>query len=187
MPLTRRKIVVLVVLAALLLLDGGPSSSASPRLASHRGGAPELEAVECAMGRLNPALSPRERERIGRAVLRESERYAEIDPGLLVAIFRVESSGRPWARSPKGALGLMQVMPHMVESLGVAGNHTTIESNIEAGALILAENIRRLGRDDGISAYFWGSDIRGVGYLRRVHAALAEADDLLSACAASGT
>jgi hypothetical protein len=36
---------------------------------------------------------------------------------------------------------------------------------------ILADNIRRLGESDGISAYFWGSDIRGVAYLNRVRAA----------------
>ena len=29
----------------------------------------------------------------------------------------------------------------------------------------------RLGEADGISAYFWGSHIRGVGYLNRVRAA----------------
>jgi hypothetical protein len=37
--------------------------------------------------------------------------------------------------------------------------------------MILAGNIRRLGEEDGISAYFWGSDIRGVTYLNRVRAA----------------
>ena len=48
----------------------------------------------------------------------------------------------------------------------IAGNLTTIEKNIELGCLILADNIRRLGVEDGISAYFWGFDIRGVSYLR---------------------
>ncbi len=37
--------------------------------------------------------------------------------------------------------------------------------------MILADNIRRLGEEDGISAYFWGSNIRGVAYLGRVQAA----------------
>jgi hypothetical protein len=67
----------------------------------------------------------------------------------------------------------MQVMPHMTETLILAGNLTTIESNVEAGCSILADNIRRLGEDDGISAYFWGSEIRGVAYLDRVRAARA--------------
>ena len=57
--------------------------------------------------------------------------------------------------------------------MNMAGNLTTIEMNIEAGCRILADNIRRLGEDDGISAYFWGSDIRGVAYLARVKQARA--------------
>ena len=61
----------------------------------------------------------------------------------------------------------------MIEALILGGNLTTIESNVEAGCWILADNIRRLGEDDGISAYFWGSDIRGVAYLDRVRAARA--------------
>ena len=64
-------------------------------------------------------------------------------------------------------------MPHMFEPLEIAGNIATIESNIEAGCQILADNIRRLGEEKGILAYFWGSEIRGASYLRRVRAARA--------------
>jgi hypothetical protein len=86
----------------------------------------------------------------------------------VLAVMLVESNARPWAHSPKGAVGLMQVMPHMMQPLGLAGNLATIESNIEAGCFILSHNIRRLGVEDGISAYFWGSEIRGVAYLEKV-------------------
>ena len=61
----------------------------------------------------------------------------------------------------------------MAEPLGLAGSLASIESNIEAGCWILADNIRRLGEEDGISAYFWGSDIRSVVYLERVKKARA--------------
>jgi hypothetical protein len=67
----------------------------------------------------------------------------------------------------------MQVMPHMAEPLGLGGNLATIDANIEAGCWILADNIRRLGEEDGISAYFWGSNIRDVVYLDRVKKARA--------------
>jgi soluble lytic murein transglycosylase-like protein len=83
----------------------------------------------------------------------------------------VESSVRPWAYSPKGAIGLMQVMPYMSAPLGLAGNPTTIESNIEAGCWILAHNIQRLGEERGISAYFWGGKIRNLAYLEKVREA----------------
>ena len=116
---------------------------------------------------INPSLTPRERMRIGAAIERYSGQY-ELDPDLVLAVMLVESNARPWAYSAKGAVGLMQVMPHMMKPMGLAGNLATIESNIEAGCFILAHNIRRLGVEDGISAYFWGSDIRGVAYLEKV-------------------
>ena len=119
---------------------------------------------------VNPYLSHREAARIGAAVIRNSEKY-EIDPELVLAVILVESAARPWARSPKGARGLMQVMPHMAKPLELAGHLNTIESNIEAGCIILSGNIRRLGEEDGISTYFWGQNIRGGGYFNRIEAA----------------
>ena len=130
-------------------------------------------------GRLNRSLSEREAERIARAVVRYSAAY-ELPPDLVMAVLEVESAARISARSPKGALGLMQVMPHMAAVLDVAGNHTTVESNVEAGCFILSHNIRRLGEEDGVSAYFWGSDIRSVSYLNRVQAARAHYRRLLA-------
>jgi soluble lytic murein transglycosylase-like protein len=127
-------------------------------------------AVARIVGTWNPALSRVERERIGAAVMGCHDRYG-LDPTLVTAMIWVESRGRPWARSPKGALGLMQVMPYMAEPLGLAGNFTTIESNVEAGCRILSDNIERLGEADGVSACFWGSNIRGVSYLNRVQEA----------------
>ena len=130
----------------------------------------DAPAVARIVGEWNPTLSAVERERIGAAVIGCQERYG-LDPTLVTAMIWVESRGRPWARSPKGALGLMQVMPYMAEPLGLAGNFTTIESNVEAGCRILSDNIERLGEADGVSAYFWGSNIRSASYLNRVQKA----------------
>lgn len=136
------------------------------------------EGVAQAVGRQNPSLSDNERERIGATVMRYSAKY-ELDPSLVTAILMVESGSRPWAVSPKGAVGLMQVMPFMFESMGIAGNLTGIEPNIEAGCWILSDNIRRLGEQDGVSAYFWGSNIRGVAYRDRVFERREKIQDLL--------
>jgi len=163
-----------LLVAALGGLSGvpqGPSATASSAEAAAT--APtSAEALLAAdlRTRLNPTLSPALAKRIAGAVLRFSAKY-HLAPDLVMAVMEVESTARLGARSPKGAMGLMQVMPHMAAAVGVAGNHTTVESNIEAGCSILAHNIRRLGEDDGVSAYFWGSDIRGVSYLNRVSAA----------------
>ncbi len=126
--------------------------------------------VSAQLARLNPHLPPARIERIQQAILDSSQRHG-LDPLLVLAVIEVESHAKPWAESPKGALGLMQVMPYMMRPMGLAGNPTTIEANIEAGCMILSGNIRRLGEADGISSYFWGSDIRGLSYLQRVEAA----------------
>ena len=110
--------------------------------------------------------------RVVEAVLRSSRRHG-LDPYLVTAVLLVESDARPWAESGKGAIGLMQVMPHMAEKLSLAGNLATIESNIEAGCFILADNIERLGEAQGISSYFWGRNIRGREYLEKVERARA--------------
>ncbi len=120
----------------------------------------------------NPDLGPLTSNRIADAVLR-CGREKGVAPDLMLAVMLVESSARPAVRSPKGAIGLMQIMPHMFEELSLPGNVAHIEANIEAGCLLLADNIRRLGEEDGISAYFWGSDIRSVAYLDRVKKARA--------------
>ncbi|MDX1648531.1 MAG: transglycosylase SLT domain-containing protein [Myxococcota bacterium] len=180
--MSRARVALLVVAAALLVGDGPATSGATPatsdEVARAEAATPDAAAIAARVGRLNPHLTESERHRIGEAVLRYSAKYG-LDPILVTAVIEVESSARPWARSPKGALGLMQVMPYMMRPMGVAGNPSTIETNIEAGCLILAGNIRRLGEEDGISAYFWGSQIRGVSYLNRVQAARDRAADEL--------
>jgi len=176
----RTRVVLLLALSALLVFDGEAPTrpgSLSGELASGDLRI-DAEAVALAVAAVNPTLSPGELDRIGRAVIRYSTKYG-LDPELVTAVIREESSGRPWVRSPKGAVGLMQVMPHMFEPLGMAGNPNTIETNIEAGCLILADNITRLGEKDGVSAYFWGSEIRDVSYLLRVEAERAAVRRLL--------
>jgi soluble lytic murein transglycosylase-like protein len=125
------------------------------------------EQIVAILSDVNPRLSQGELRRIAAAVLQSSAKYG-VDPVLVTAVMWEESDARPWARSPKGAIGLMQIMPYMSARVEIAGNLTTIEKNVEVGCLILADNIRRLGVEDGISAYFWGSEIRGVSYLHRV-------------------
>ena len=115
----------------------------------------------------NPGLTDHERRRIGAALMRSADRY-ELDPELVLAVILVESGARPEASSPKGALGLMQVMPYMMRPLELAGNAMTVESNIEAGCFILSDNIRRWGFEKGISAYFWGGHVRDGRYLAKV-------------------
>jgi soluble lytic murein transglycosylase-like protein len=183
-PLPRRRAWLLVVLATGLALDSGAPAPSLPHVAAAPAGlaepAPGAAArMKDVLRRANPMLSEGELHRIAEAVVRYGTKYA-LAPDLVAAILLVESGARPWAVSPKGARGLMQVMPYMVRPLGMVGNLSTIETNIEAGCLILADNIRRLGEADGVSAYFWGSDIRDGAYLARVQAARAKLRQLAS-------
>ncbi len=172
----------LVVLGALLVLDGSAanlwrSPTADLALDPIEAARPAVTAALGAHLRSrNASLSGEEQDRVVEAVLRSSRRHA-LDPYLVTAVLLVESDARPWAESGKGAIGLMQVMPHMAAQLDLAGNLATIESNIEAGCFILADNIRRLGEERGISSYFWGRQIRGVAYLEKVQRARARVRD----------
>ncbi len=111
--------------------------------------------------RLDAALSTRIMDSVMRC---ERERALRAD--LVLAVMLKESGGRPHVRSYAGAVGLMQVMPHMFRELGLPGSLTHIETNVEAGCTLLADNIRRLGEDRGVSAYYWGSGIRDDRYLK---------------------
>ncbi len=59
-----------------------------------------------------------------------------IDPALLKAIAKVESSFNPKAISPKGALGLMQLLPETAELVGVKNPLNPLE-NLKGAALYL--------------------------------------------------
>jgi len=167
--MTRARVIVLALFASSLLSGRAPDSGFAEPVA-RAGGADVSADITRRLDELNPHLTDAQIARIREAILRYSQKYS-LDPLLVTAVIEVESAARPWARSPKGALGLMQVMPYMIRPMDLAGNASTIEANVEAGCMILAGNIRRLGEEDGISAYFWGSDIRGVTYLNRVREA----------------
>jgi soluble lytic murein transglycosylase-like protein len=63
-----------------------------------------------------------------------------LDPALVLALASVESGFQPKAVSPKGAQGLMQLMPATAASLGVA-DALDPETNLEGGSRYLAELI----------------------------------------------
>jgi len=66
----------------------------------------------------------------------EIGRSLSIDPALLMAIAKVESSFNPKAVSPKGALGLMQLLPTTAELVGIRDPFNPLE-NLKGGALYL--------------------------------------------------
>jgi soluble lytic murein transglycosylase-like protein len=79
-------------------------------------------------------------------LLTAAARKRDIPPELLYSIAQVESGFRPDAVSPKGAIGLMQLMPSTARQQS-ADPHD-VEQNAEAGANYLAELLRRYENQD---------------------------------------
>ena len=100
-------------------------------------GAPGIRATR-------PAPPPTTVARFEPLVAEHATRHA-IRPELVRAVIQVESGFNPWARSPKGAMGLMQLMPGTAEELGVDDPYDPAQ-NIRGGTLYLR---RLLDRYDG--------------------------------------
>jgi soluble lytic murein transglycosylase-like protein len=73
-------------------------------------------------------------------------RAYELEPALIHAVISAESGYNPLARSPKGAKGLMQLMPATAKRYGV-DNPLDPEQNIEGGAAYLRDLLKLFGND----------------------------------------
>ena len=75
-----------------------------------------------------------------------------VDPMLVRALIQVESNYKARARSPRGAMGLMQLMPSTAREYRVR-NPFDPRSNIEAGIKHLKTLIDRFGIELALAAY----------------------------------
>ena len=72
--------------------------------------------------------------------------HYSVDPNLTRAVMGVESEGKPGLVSPKGAMGLMQLMPDTAAGMGVTDPQDP-HQNIWGGTRYLREMIDRYGGD----------------------------------------
>jgi soluble lytic murein transglycosylase-like protein len=83
--------------------------------------------------------------RFAEAIHAAAERYG-VDRRLVEAVIVVESGGNPGAVSPKGATGLMQLMPHRAAQLGVL-NPFDPQQNLDGGVRHLRDLLERFEGD----------------------------------------
>jgi soluble lytic murein transglycosylase-like protein len=75
-----------------------------------------------------------------------------VDPRLVRALVQVESAYRPDARSPKGAMGLMQLMPQTARQYALHDPYDP-QSNVEAGVRHLKSLLDRFDLSLALAAY----------------------------------
>lgn len=92
-----------------------------------------------------PAIDPQLRARVA-GLIDDTARTLNMDAALLHAVIAVESGYNPSAVSPKGAIGLMQLMPATARRYGVADPYDPAQ-NIRGGAQYLRDLMSRFDND----------------------------------------
>lgn len=98
----------------------------------------------------------------------------KLDPLLILAVMAIESGLNPFAESPMGAKGLMQVMAkvHHDKFEQVGGQQAALNpvANIKVGALILKDYVKRTGSvEGGLKTYVGAADLESdSGYGAKV-------------------
>jgi len=83
-------------------------------------------------------MGPAEKRELVKAIHEESRTYG-LAPQLILSVIAVESDGDPALESPKGALGLMQIMPETAKGLA---QETALPWNGKETLLTPSHNVR---------------------------------------------
>ena len=123
--------------------ESGAGASSEYRLSIEKSAAFRVTAKEPEVPALEPrketAVAPRFADRPFAKLIDVAARDAALDPALVHAVISVESGYNPAARSPKGALGLMQVLPATALRYGIRNAARSPAANLRAGTLYLSD------------------------------------------------
>jgi soluble lytic murein transglycosylase-like protein len=178
--MSRVRTVALVVLALACLSWPRPEAPAAdaPRPRREARAAlppsPAVEAVRARIARHAIGLTPREQNHLAAVIVREAARHG-LPVELVIAVMHVESRFHAFARSDKGALGLMQVMPatgaEIAAGAGVDwhGPRTLFdpEQNVRLGVAYLAWLERRFDDLPAVLTAYNAGPGNVAGRLRR--------------------
>lgn len=102
-----------------------------------------------------PPIPPHLVERPYANLIHAAAHDVALDPALVHAVIHVESGYNQKAVSPKGAIGLMQLMPDTARRYGVTNPAKSPEANLRAGTLYLKELMQMFeGRLDLVLAAY---------------------------------
>lgn len=156
LPLVTALFVVVSILAFILSFPGAGAAAGMDHFVGKKGESWPRRPEEVSL-----ALQPYE-SRIQAAADRHG-----VDPRLVKAVILQESGGNPSATSPKGAAGLMQVMPATFVELGYdPARIYEPDLNIEAGVRYLSQGLAAFEGDVYWAAAAYNAGIAGARWLK---------------------
>jgi len=102
-----------------------------------------------------------DRVKMYEGLITEHARLNDVRPELVRAVVQVESAYNPYARSPKGASGLMQLMPATAVQFGVK-NAFNPEENLRAGVKYLRELLNRYANNEELALAAYNAGPKAV-------------------------
>jgi len=137
----------------------------------------QIESFEPAPSDQQPATQAQQTGDL-RTIVRGAGARNQVDADFIASVIRAESANNPRALSPKGAQGLMQLMPQTASKLGVKNGFDAAE-NVDGGVRYLRELLLLYNNDmvKALAAYNAGpqrvQQYKGVPPYRETHAYVA--------------